>query len=139
MPVVKTYAELKVGDKASLTKTITPQVVQAFAEVSEDFNPLHLSEEYAKTTRFGRPIAHGMISAGLMSAIGGTKLPGEAIYISHNMQFKRPIFVGETVTAWVEIIDKMDDEKKLIKARAWVENQDGKLVVDGEAVYMASV
>lgn len=138
MPVNKTYAELKVGDKDSITKTITPSVVKAFADVSEDHNPLHQDEEYAKTTMFKRCIAHGMISAGLMSAVAGTKLPGDAVYISHNMRFKLPVFVGDTITAWLAITEKMDDAKKIFKTRAWVENQHGKVVVDGEAVFMAS-
>jgi 3-hydroxybutyryl-CoA dehydratase len=138
MPVVKTYAELKVGDKASLKKTITPAVVKMFADVSDDQNPLHQDEAYAKTTMFGRCIAHGMISAGLMSAVAGTKLPGEAVYMSHTMQFKRPVYINDTVTAWMEITEKVNDAKKIFKARAWVENQDGKVVVDGEATFMAA-
>jgi 3-hydroxybutyryl-CoA dehydratase len=128
---------LKIGDKASISKKITPEVVKMFADVSEDQNPLHQSEEYAKTTIFGRCIAHGMISAGLMSAVAGTKLPGEAIYMSHNMQFKRPVFINDTITAWMEVIEKINDEKKIYKCRAWVENQDGKVVVDGDAMFMA--
>ena len=138
MPVNKTYAQLKIGDKDSITKKATPEVIKMFADVSEDHNPLHLDPEYGKTTMFGRNIAHGMFSAGLMSAVAGTKLPGDAVYISHNMQFKRPVFINDTVTAWIEVTEKFDDNKKLFKTRAWVENQDGKLVVDGEAVFMAS-
>ncbi len=138
MPVNKTYAQLKVGDKDSLTKKVTPELVKMFADVSDDHNPLHLDENYGKTTMFGRCIAHGMLSAGLMSAVAGTKLPGDAVYISHNMQFKRPVFINDTITAWMEVTEKMDDAKKIYKTRAWVENQDGKVVVDGEAVFMAS-
>jgi 3-hydroxybutyryl-CoA dehydratase len=137
MAVNKTYAELKIGDRDSITKKITPEVVAKFADVSEDFNPLHLDPEYAKTTRFGRNIAHGMLCAGLLSAVIGVKLPGEAIYMTHNFVFKRPVFVGDTVTAWAEVIEKIDDEKKIFKTRSWVENSEGKVLVDGEATFMA--
>ena len=135
--VLKTYAELEVGERACITKTISMQVVKNFAEITGDYNPLHLDPEYAKDTRFGKPIAHGMICAGLLSAVVGTKLPGEAIYMAHNLIFKRPLYVGDTVTAWVEIKEKVNDAKKIFKTRAWVEDSEGKVLVDGEGTYMA--
>ncbi|MDR1396365.1 MAG: MaoC family dehydratase [Desulfarculales bacterium] len=138
MSVSKTYAELKIGDRACVTRTITPEMVNKFAEVSGDYNPVHLDAEYAKTTRFGRPIAHGMLCIGLLSALFGTQLPGEAIYIKHLITFKKPVFVGETVTAWVEIVRKTDDRKRIFEARAWVENQAGEVLVDGEATLMTA-
>jgi 3-hydroxybutyryl-CoA dehydratase len=134
----KTYAELKIGDRACITKTITPEIVNKFAEITGDYNPIHVDAEYAKNTRFGRPIAHGMLCAGLLSAVFATQLPGEAVYLKHVITFKKPVFVGETVTAWVEIIRKTNDQKRIFEARAWVENQAGELLADGEGTLMTS-
>lgn len=101
--------------------------------MTTDHNPLHLDEEYAKKTLFGRRIAHGMISAGLISAVLGTKLPGEGtIYMGQELKFKRPVFIGDTVTAWVEVVEK-DDAKKRLVLHTWVEKQDGTVVTDGQA------
>ena len=133
--MARTFASLKVGDKESVTKQITTSVIEQFAEVSEDRNPLHLDEEFAKTTQFGQRIAHGMISAGLLSAVH-TKYPGDgAVYISQFMKFKRPVFVNDTLTAWTEVQEKVEAKKRLIM-KDWVENQDGVVVVEGEAVLM---
>ena len=127
-----TYDKLKVGDKDSITKKITGDVINAFADVSNDTNPVHLDEAFAKTTQFGKRIAHGMIAAGLISAVFGSKFPGPGtIYLSQTLKFKRPVFIDDTLTAWVEITEKNDEKKRLI-ARTWVENQNGEPVVDGE-------
>ena len=128
-----TYATLAIGTKESTSKTITDEDVRMFAQVSTDHNPLHLDEEYAKKTIFGRRIAHGMISAGLISAVLGTKLPGEGtIYMGQELKFKRPVFIGDTVTAWVEVIEK-DDAKKRHVLHTWEEKEDGTVVTDGQA------
>ncbi len=133
--MARTYDSLKVGDKESVTKQITTKVIEQFAEVSEDRNPLHLDEEFAKTTQFGQRIAHGMISAGLLSAVH-TKYPGDgAVYISQMVKFRRPVFVNDTLTAWTELQEKVDAKKRLIM-KDWVENQNGEVVVEGEAVLM---
>lgn len=128
-----TYAALKVGDKDSLSKKVTSEEVIDFARISMDNNPVHVNEEFAKTSIFGRRIAHGMFGAGFISAVIGTKIPGNGtIYLGQTLKFKKPVFLGDTLTAWVEVAEK-DDAKKRLKLKTWVENQDGKVVIDGEA------
>ncbi|MDR1242002.1 MAG: MaoC family dehydratase [Deltaproteobacteria bacterium] len=134
-----TYDKLKVGDKDSVSKLITDEVVRLFAQVSEDFNPLHLDEEFAKTTPFGRRIAHGMISAGLISAVLGAHLPGMGtVYMTQSLKFRRPVFLGDTLTAWAEVQEKIDAKKRIV-LKTWVENQKGEAVVEGEALTMFDV
>ncbi|MDR1684956.1 MAG: MaoC family dehydratase [Desulfovibrio sp.] len=134
-----TYNTLKVGDKDSISKLITGEVVEKFADVSNDNNPLHLDEEFAKSTRFGQRIAHGMISAGLISAVHGTIIPGQgAVYITQSLKFRRPVFLGDTLTAWAEVQEK-DDAKKRVIMKNKVENQKGEVVVEGEGVLLFDV
>lgn len=96
--------EIKVGMTASYSQTITDADVKAFAGVSGDHNPVHLSEEYAKDSRFKDRIAHGLLTASFFSAIFGTKLPGEGcVYAGQNLQFKRPVYLGDTVVAKVTV------------------------------------
>lgn len=131
-----TYDKLKVGDKDSVSKVVTSEDVVDFARISTDNNPVHLDEEFAKTTQFGRRIAHGMFGAGLISAAIGTKLPGYGtIYMGQNLKFMGPVFLGDTITAYVEVLEKIDAKKRL-KLKTWVENQDGKVVIDGDALVM---
>lgn len=131
-----TYDKLKVGDKDSVSKVVTGEDVADFARISTDNNPVHLDEEFAKTTAFGRRIAHGMFGAGLISAAIGTKLPGYGtIYMGQNLKFMRPVYLGDTITAYVEVTEKIDAKKRL-KLKTWVENQDGKVVIDGDALVM---
>ena len=127
------YEKLEIGMYDSLGKTVTESDVVIFAGTSLDVNPLHLNEEYAKTTMFKGRIAHGMIGAGLISAVLGTKLPGQGnIYLSQNLKFIAPVKIGDTITAKVEIIE-LTDAKKMVKLRTTCVNQDGVLVIDGEA------
>ncbi|MDR1490659.1 MAG: MaoC family dehydratase [Desulfovibrio sp.] len=134
-----TFKTLKVGDKDSTSKVITAEVVEKFADVSNDNNPLHLDEEFAKTTIFGKRIAHGMISAGLISAVHGMVIPGQgAIYLSQSLKFRRPVFLGDTLTAWAEVLEK-NEEKKRVTMKNWVANQKGENVVEGEAVLQFDV
>ena len=134
-----TFETLKVGEKDSISKEITASVVEAFADVTNDNNPLHLDEEFAKTTQFGRRIAHGMISAGLISAVHGMKLPGMGtIYMDQSLKFRRPVFLGDTLTAWAEVKEK-NDAKKRVTMKNWVENQNGEIVVEGEALLLFNV
>ncbi|XP_077868625.1 hydroxyacyl-thioester dehydratase type 2, mitochondrial-like [Saccoglossus kowalevskii] len=94
----------KIGDTASVSKAFSAADVQAFADLSGDTNPLHLDENYAKTTRYGRCIVHGVLVNGLISAVFGTKLPGRSvIFVSQNLKFTAPVFIGEKVTAKVEV------------------------------------
>ena len=129
-----TYDTLKVGDKDSTSKVITSEDVLLFAQVSTDNNPVHVDEEFAKTSIFGKRIAHGMLGASLISAVLGTKLPGfGTIYMSQEVKFKRPVFLGDTLTAWVEVAEKIDAKKRMV-LHTWVENQDGAAVIDGQAL-----
>ena len=125
------------GMTASRTKTITDDDVRLFAQVSGDTNSVHLDEEYAKTTPFGRRIAHGMLTTSVISAILGNDLPGlGTIYLGQNVSFKAPVFIGDTITATVELI-KFRDDKRIATFRTTVTNQDGVLVLEGEAVVIA--
>ena len=130
------YLELKLGMKSSITKTITETDVILYSGVSLDTNPAHLNEEYAKTTMFKKRIAHGMLTAGLISAVLGTRLPGEgSIYMGQELKFKAPVYMGDTITAEVEIIELIDEKNQII-LKTVCTNQDGKVVIDGTARIM---
>jgi 3-hydroxybutyryl-CoA dehydratase len=131
-----TFATLQVGSSESISKIITAEDVDGFARITLDNNPVHLDAAYAETTIFKKRIAHGMISAGLISAVLGTRLPGNGtIYMKQEMAFKRPVYLGEEVTARVEVIEKIEAKKRL-RLRTWVTNAEGIVVVDGEALVM---
>ncbi len=130
------YSDFKVGMKEEISKTITDADIQKFADVSLDFNPIHMDEEAGKNSIFGQRIAHGMISAGLISAVLGTKLPGEgAIYMGQELKFLAPVFIGETITAVCEI-EELVPEKSRVVLKTTVVNQDGKEVVSGKATLL---
>lgn len=130
------FADVKVGDKASMTKTVSEHDVYTFAGVTGDFNPVHVNNEFAKQTMFKERIAHGMLSAGFISAVLGTALPGaNTIYMGQELSFKAPVKIGDTVTATVECIEKIEEKHRLI-FRTTVTNQDGVLVVDGKATML---
>jgi 3-hydroxybutyryl-CoA dehydratase len=130
------FEDLSVGQSAEITREVTAAVIEAFADVSGDVNPVHLDAEYAAGTTFGGRIAHGMLSAAYISAVLGTKLPGPgAIYLSQSLRFRRPVKIGDQVTARVTV-------KALDAARGQVTFETacivgGKTVVDGEAVILA--
>jgi len=133
---VSTYDELKIGDKASFSKTISESDIYQFAGITGDFNPLHIDAEYAKNTVFKERIAHGILTAGFISAVLAMKLPGpDTIYLSQNLQFKAPVKIGDTVNAEVEVLEKRD-AKKIIRLRTLVKNQHDETVIDGEAIVM---
>lgn len=122
-----------IGDSASIALNITDETIAGFAELCLDRNPMHLDEAYASRTKFGKRIAHGMISAGLISAVIGNKLPGPGtIYVSQTLEFKAPVFVGTTIVAKVKILEKMD--KNLFRLETTVADDKGQLVVTGEAI-----
>jgi 3-hydroxybutyryl-CoA dehydratase len=128
---------LRIGDKAELTKTVRPEDVTAFAEITGDTQALHLDPTFGQKTRFGRPIAHGMISAGYISAVLGTKLAPQhlVVYLSQQLRFRRPVFVGDTITAQAEVT-AIDEEKAIVTVRTDCVNQDGEVVVKGEATVL---
>ena len=129
------YEDLTVGMQAEFSKTIRAEDIVKFSEVSGDDNPLHLDEDYAKTTRFKTRIAHGMLSAGFISAVLGTKLPGPgSIYVSQSLKFKAPVRIGDTVTA-IATVKEINPKKPrvVLETLCWVE---GKLVTEGEALVL---
>lgn len=124
---------LKEGDSASLSKTITIEDIVKFAELTGDVNPVHLDEEFAKKTRFGGRIAHGMFGVSLVSAVLGTKLPGPGtIYLSQTIKFQAPVYPGDTVTATVKVV-KVREDKPIITLETVCTNQKGDVVMSGEA------
>ncbi len=132
----KTIGQLEVGQKASMRKTITEADVSAFAQISGDTNPVHLDKEYAAKSMFKERIAHGMLTAGLISAVLGTQLPGVGcIYLSQSLKFLAPVKLGDTIEAEVEVIEKLE-EKNRVRLRTVCRNQSGQVVIDGEALIM---
>ena len=125
-----------VGDTAEITKTIEQSDIDAFANVTGDHNPVHVDEEFAKTTRFGKRIAHGMLTASLISAVLANKLPGEgSVYLGQTLQFVAPVFPGDEVTARVTVKEIRED-KPIIKLETICMNQRGEIVIRGEATVL---
>ncbi|HEX4367236.1 MAG TPA: bifunctional enoyl-CoA hydratase/phosphate acetyltransferase [Rhodopila sp.] len=129
----RTFDEIAVGDSASLSRTITQQDIDLFALVSGDVNPAHMDVAYAATDMFHHIIAHGMLSAGLISNVLGTELPGPGtIYLSQDLRFRAPVSIGDTVTATLRVTEK-HAEKGDVTLDCRCVNQAGKLVIDGTA------
>ena len=129
--------ELQVGDTASMSKVVSDEDVRTFAEISGDKNPVHLDDDYAATTFFKRRIAHGALSGALISAVLGMVMPGPGtIYLSQSLNFKAPVYIGDEITARLEVIAYRPD-KRIATFKTQVFNQDEKLVLDGEAVVIA--
>lgn len=132
----KNISQINLGDTAQISKTITEADVVLFAGITCDFNPVHLDEVWAKGTRFRGRIVHGMLSAGLISAAIGTRLPGPGtIYLSQDLKFLHPVRIGDTLTAKVEVVEVIPGKNRLRLATK-VENQEGMVVVDGVAWVM---
>lgn len=130
----KAYEQFALGDRATFSKTITDADIILFGGVSGDQYPLHMDAEYAKTTRFGQRAAHGMLTASLLSTVNGLILqrPG-GIYVEQTLRFRRPVFIGDTLTATSEVIELIPKRRRF-RCRTTVVNQRGETVVDGEAV-----
>jgi 3-hydroxybutyryl-CoA dehydratase len=129
--------EIKIGDTFSRTTVMTDERIRNYAEACGDTNSVHLDDEYAKTTRFGKRIAHGMLTASLISAILGNDYPGVGtIYLSQTAKFKAPVFIDDAITAAVEVTAYRED-KRIVTLKTTCTNQDGVLVVEGEAVVIA--
>ena len=126
-----------VGDRVSFTKAVTAQDIVDFARVTGDEQPLHLDPDFGKRTRFGKRIAHGMLSAGYISAALGTKLaPGwVVVYLQQQLRFRLPVAIGDTITANVEV-KEIDGEKRIATLQTDCVNQEGAVVVQGEAKVM---
>jgi acyl dehydratase len=128
--------KLNTGDTAEMTKTIEQADVDAFADLTGDHNPVHVDEEFAKTTRFGRRIAHGMLTASLISAVLANKLPGEgSIYLGQTLQFVAPVFPGDTITARVTV-KEIREGKGIVKLDTVCTNQRDEPVLRGEATVL---
>ncbi|MBM4307725.1 MAG: MaoC family dehydratase [Deltaproteobacteria bacterium] len=129
----KTIHEMKVGDSAQIIKVITEEIINDFARVTGDTNPVHTNPAYAEKTIFKGRIAHGVYSLGIFSTILGNILPGYGtIYLSQEAKFLAPVRMGDTIMAKVEVVELLP-EKNRVKFRTTCTNQDGKLVVDGMA------
>ncbi|HEY0729392.1 MAG TPA: MaoC family dehydratase [Pyrinomonadaceae bacterium] len=125
--------KLNIGDTATRTKTITDEDVRAFAAVSGDKNPIHLDESFAANTSFGKRIAHGMLSASLISAVLANDLPGQgSIYMGQTLKFVAPVFIGDEITARVTVTSVRDD-KPIAKLETVCVNQRNEIVIKGEA------
>jgi acyl dehydratase len=129
---------LELGAKASRTQTITDEVIQAFADLTGDHNPLHLDDSYAASTRFGRRIALGMLAASLISATLANDLPGPGtVYLSQTLQFKAPVYPGDTITATVEV-KSLRSGKPVVTLATTCTKQDGAVVLEGESVVLSN-
>lgn len=131
-------SEFKVGDKIHLEVEVTDDMVRKFAEVSGDFNPMHLDDEYASKTRFKRRIAHGMLSAALISRVLGQRLGPGGIYLSQTLKFLNPIFIGDTVEVCIEVVG-LRAEKGIGSVETIVKKKGtGEICVKGEAMIMGA-
>lgn len=128
--------EIKVGDKFSTERLVTDELIRKFADVSGDYNPIHLDEEVARTTRFGRRIAHGMLSGAFISAVLGYEFSERKIvYLSQTLKFTAPVFIGDTVTATATVTNIRED-KPIVTLETICTNQNGDTLVKGEAAVM---
>jgi 3-hydroxybutyryl-CoA dehydratase len=127
---------IQVGNSASLTKTFTESDVITFAEISGDHNPIHVDPKFAASSRFERQLVHGMLTAGMISAVLGMQLPGPGcIYLKQELNFRAPVFFGDTITASVTVT-KVREDKPIVTLETVCTNQDGTEVIDGEAILM---
>jgi len=131
-----TIKEIKIGDKASFQKTITETDVYLYAGITGDLNPAHINQVESEKTMFQGRIAHGMLTAGLVSAVLGMQLPGPgSIYLGQELKFTAPVRIGDTIKAEVEVIEKNEDKNR-IKLSTTCTNQDGVEVLKGIATIM---
>ena len=132
-PLEYNFEELFVGQKANFFKKIDSTLVNDFAKISGDFNPLHMNDEYASTTNFGKRVCHGMLLASFFSQLIGMYLPGKnSLYFSQTLNFRNPCFINDNITIEGEIIEKKSNIK-LIVIKTTIHNQDGKCLIDGIA------
>lgn len=131
-----TIEEMKIGDSAAFSKTITDTDVYLFAGITGDFNPVHVNQVEAEKSAFGKRVAHGLLSASLISGVLGTMLPGPGcIYMGQELRFVKPVFIGDTITATATVAEIIS-EKNRVKLETICTNQDGEIVVKGMATIM---
>ncbi len=125
----------KVGDTAEVRKTFTEEDIFLFAGITGDRNPIHISQDFAAKTIFGGRIAHGILTAGLISAAIGMKLPGPGcLYVSQTLNFLKPVRIGDEITARVEIVEVISERR--LRLRTQCINQRSEVVLDGEAIIL---
>lgn len=128
----------KIGKAEQVSKTISETDVYVFAGISGDFNPMHVNKVAAEGSSFGRQIAHGILVGSLLSNVIGMKLPGPGtIYMEQNMKFLKPVYIGDTVTARVEVSEVLNQTKNILRLSTQVMNQYNEIVIDGYAVVKA--
>ena len=133
---IRHLMEVKVGDRFSTERLVTDELIRQFAEISGDHNPIHLDEDFAKNTRFGRRIAHGMLSGAFISAVLGYEFTERKIvYLSQSLRFTAPVFIGDTVTT-TATVTKIREDKPIVTLETVCTNQKGETLVTGEAVVM---
>jgi 3-hydroxybutyryl-CoA dehydratase len=129
------FEDLAVGRTAEFTKTVTETDIVLFAGITGDFNPAHVDQVSAERSRFAGRIAHGMLTASFICPVLGMYLPGPGtIHLEQHLRFVQPVRIGDTVTAHVEVVEVT--ERRRARLRTWCTNQDGQMVVDGEALVM---
>jgi len=130
----RTIDQIHVGDAAQFSKTLAECDIYLYAGIVGDFNPVHINEHYAQKTYFKTRIAHGLLTAGLVSALLANKLPGPGtIYLRQEINFRAPATIGDTITAHVEVIEIMPEDHR-VRFRTWCTKQDGTLILEGEAL-----
>jgi 3-hydroxybutyryl-CoA dehydratase len=136
LEVGRTIDELAVGDTATFSKTISEYDVYAFAGITGDQNPVHIDRVAAEASPFGARVAHGMLTASLLSTVLGLRLPGPGtIYLSQNLRFLKPVYIGDTVTARVEVVE-LNREKNRVRLATRCTNERGEVVAEGESVVL---
>jgi 3-hydroxybutyryl-CoA dehydratase len=132
----RTIAELSIGDTAAFSKTISEYDVYAFAGITGDLNPVHIDRIAAEASPFGGRVAHGMLTAALLSTVLGLKLPGPGtIYLSQSLRFRKPVYIGDTITARVEVAE-LNVDKNRVRLATRCTNERGEVVAEGESVVM---
>lgn len=130
------YSDLAVGQVAELAHTVTDSDIRGYAEITGDRNPAHTDDEWAARSRFKERIAHGMLTAGFISAVLGMKLPGAgAIYMSQTLRFRKPVRIGDRITAHAEVLELFPSERR-VRIATRCTNQAGEVVLDGEALLL---
>ena len=130
MSTRREYGDIKMGERASASRTITASDIDAFAALTGDYNPIHVDEEFARQSRWEGRIAHGMLVAGLVTQTL-SELGGEgAVHVSQDLSFRAPVRIGETVTATSEVTGKIEEKRRLLVTSTWT-NQDGVTVIEG--------
>ena len=133
--IKRNYEDIRIGEKMSFGKTITEADILAYCGISGDCNPLHVNETFARNSRFGARIAHGMMVAGLVNQ-PNTEITGQGgVHVSQQVVFKAPVMIGDTITVESEVTEKIEEKRRVIISSTWT-NQDGKVVISGKGEHL---